>query len=362
NMMENMMEITETDTRQTNLNDTVTNLNHQLNELLQQQQKDNDYREEMHDQYQKLQSDYELLMLTMKTLKTRAELSEREVDSLKANLIKTEDHLQSESEKHRSTKDELIKTKTNLQSVKSQAMHDIRKREIEYTRFKEKMQKLLSDKYHPTCGPQGVNPPRKKAMKNTSYVTSPTGHDIGVPMVSGGFYAENSEKIKQGDGDADARDKDLLQENTKLRKLLFEVHNQVVSFIDSQASVDPELANLKTPESYNSRAANIQLPFELFAQNLEQEVKDILLALKFELNNRSVGVFENFQQNDVEIRRKDVEIRQKDVEIRQKDVEIRKQDDEIRQKYDEIRQKDAEILQKDAEIRQKDYEIRQKYD
>ncbi|KAF0540842.1 afadin- and alpha-actinin-binding protein-like isoform x2 [Gigaspora margarita] len=333
--------------------------------LQQQQQQDAAYREEMHDQHQKLQSDYELLTFTIKTLKTRAELSEREVDTLKAKLIKIEDHLQLEFEKHRSTKDELIKTKANLQNVKSQAMHDIRKRETEYTRFKEKMQKLLSDKYHSTCGPQGVNPPRKQLVKSMHYTTSFINCDADAPI-----------NVKQ-DGDADARDKDLLLENSKLRKLLFEVHNQVTSFIGSQtqmrfASIDPELASLKTPESYNSRAAHTQLPFELFAQNLEEEVKDLLLALKFEWNNRPV--FEDFQQKDVEIRHKHDEIRQKIIEIMQKDVEIRQKDDEtkqkdveilqkndvIRQKDDEIKQKDVEILQKNDVIRQKDDEIKKK--
>ncbi|CAG8822293.1 22123_t:CDS:2, partial [Gigaspora margarita] len=287
----------------------------------------------------------------IKTLKTRAELSEREVDTLKAKLIKIEDHLQLELEKHRSTKDELIKTKANLQNVKSQAMHDIRKRETEYTRFKEKMQKLLSDKYHSTCGPQGVNPPRKQLVKSMHYTTSFINCDADAPI-----------NVKQ-DGDADARDKDLLLENSKLRKLLFEVHNQVTSFIGSQtqmrfASIDPELASLKTPESYNSRAAHTQLPFELFAQNLEEEVKDLLLALKFEWNNRPV--FEDFQQKDVEIRYKNDEIRQKIIEIMQKDVEIRQKNDVIRQKDDETKQKDVEILQKNDVIRQKDDEIKQK--
>ncbi|CAG8667500.1 5442_t:CDS:2 [Gigaspora rosea] len=295
-------------------------------------------------------ADYELLTFTIKTLKTRAELSEREVDTLRAKLIKIEDHLQLEFEKHRSTKDELTKTKANLQNVKSQAMHDIRKRETEYTRFKEKMQKLLSDKYHSTCGPQGVNPPRKQLVKSMHYTTSFINCDVDAPI-----------NVKQ-DRDADARDNDLLLENSKLRKLLFEVHNQVTSFIGSQTQMrfasDPELASLKTPESYNSRAAHTQLPFELFAQNLEEEVKDLLLALKFEWNNRPI--FEDFQQKDVEIRHKNDEIRQKIIEIMQKDVEIRQKNDVIRQKDDETKQKDVEILQKNDVIRQKDDEIKQK--
>ncbi|CAG8458405.1 9126_t:CDS:10, partial [Racocetra fulgida] len=334
----------------------VTKIVDCISALLQQQQKDAAYREEMHDQHQKLQT----------------ELSEREVDTLRAKLIKTEDQLLSESERHRSTKDELIKTKANLQNVKSQAMHDIRKRDTEYTRFKEKMQKVLNDKYS-MCGPQGVNPPRKQVLRNTNYAASFISSDVDVPVLFGGLshMEKNSEKIKQGDGDADARDKDLLQENSKLRKLLFEVHNQVISFISSQtqmrfASIDPELASLKTPESYNSRAAHTQLPFELFAQNLEEEVKDLLLALQFEWNNRPVGIIEDFQQKDEEkdkeIMQKNFEIKQKDDVIKQNEYVIKQKDGEIKQKDHVIKQKDYVIKQKDDEIKQKDYVIKQKDD
>jgi hypothetical protein len=51
--------------------------------------------------------------------------------------------------------------------------------------------------------------------------------------------------FKQIVADAEARERELLQENSKLRKLLFDVQNYVSTFIESHASIDPELVNLQ---------------------------------------------------------------------------------------------------------------------
>ena len=60
--------------------------------------------------------------------------------------------------------------------------------------------------------------------------------------------------FKQIVADAEAREKELLQENSKLRKLLFDVQNHVSAFIEShtehEASIDPELVNLQVCVKY----------------------------------------------------------------------------------------------------------------
>jgi hypothetical protein len=60
--------------------------------------------------------------------------------------------------------------------------------------------------------------------------------------------------FKQIVADAEAREKELLQENSKLRQLLFDVQNHISTFIESrtehEASVDPELINLQVCAKY----------------------------------------------------------------------------------------------------------------
>ncbi|RIA98462.1 Afadin and alpha-actinin-binding-domain-containing protein [Glomus cerebriforme] len=285
-----------------------------ISSLLQDHQKDFGTREELDDKNRRLQSDYDIACSSNKGLKKNIEVNEREIDSLKSRILRTENELKCELEKHKLTKDELAKTKSNMQYTKIQAAHEIKKREVEYTRFKEKMQKLLNDNYRKAkIGLQMMNPV-SKSSKHHSNASNFSDH--GLPIKTGDSIAQeeespDAEMFKQIVADAENREKELLQENSKLRKLLFDVQNHVSTFIEShaerEAPIDPELANLQTPDSYNPKTARFQLPFEMFANNVEEEIKELLLALKYELENRPNMVAE-YEAKEEENRQLQLEI------------------------------------------------------
>ena len=64
----------------------------------------------------------------------------------------------------------------------------------------------------------------------------------------------------------------------------------------------------KTPDSYNPRAARFQLPFEMFANNVEEEIKELLLALKYEWENRSANMAAEYEIKEEENRQLLLEI------------------------------------------------------
>ncbi|CAG8557482.1 9123_t:CDS:2, partial [Ambispora leptoticha] len=103
-----------------NTRENVTQVIHCILRMLQERQKDSGYREELNDQYRRLLSDHEMLSTNMKNLKTRLELSEREVDSLKSKLQWTEDKRRIEATKNRLLNDDLTKTKLQCQYTKTQ--------------------------------------------------------------------------------------------------------------------------------------------------------------------------------------------------------------------------------------------------
>ncbi|GBC24105.2 afadin- and alpha-actinin-binding protein isoform X1 [Rhizophagus irregularis DAOM 181602=DAOM 197198] len=263
--------------------------------LLQDHQREFGVREELDDRHRRLQSDYDIACLSNKGLKGKIEVNEREINKLTLRLIKMEDELKDEWEMHKLTRDELAKTKSNLQYTKTQAAHDVKKREMEYTRFREKMQKLLNDSYRKAkIGLQIVNP----APKPSKLLSNASNIEHGLPIKTGASEAEeeespvDAEMFKQIVADAEAREKELLQENSKLRKLLFDVQNHISTFIESQAeheaTIDSALIDLQTPDSYNPKTARFNLPFEMFANNVEEEIKELLLALKHEWNNQTI--------------------------------------------------------------------------
>ncbi|UZO17477.1 uncharacterized protein OCT59_008832 [Rhizophagus irregularis] len=313
--------------------------------LLQDHQREFGVREELDDRHRRLQSDYDIACLSNKGLKGKIEVNEREINKLTLRLIKMEDELKDEWEMHKLTRDELAKTKSNLQYTKTQAAHDVKKREMEYTRFREKMQKLLNDSYRKAkIGLQIVNP----APKPSKLLSNASNIEHGLPIKTGASEAEeeespvDAEMFKQIVADAEAREKELLQENSKLRKLLFDVQNHISTFIESQAeheaTIDSALIDLQTPDSYNPKTARFNLPFEMFANNVEEEIKELLLALKHEWNNRPNMITE-YETKEEENRQLQMEIETKEEENRQLQMEIETKEEENRQLRMEVETK-----------------------
>ncbi|POG74225.1 hypothetical protein GLOIN_2v1771651 [Rhizophagus irregularis DAOM 181602=DAOM 197198] len=334
--------------------------------LLQDHQREFGVREELDDRHRRLQSDYDIACLSNKGLKGKIEVNEREINKLTLRLIKMEDELKDEWEMHKLTRDELAKTKSNLQYTKTQAAHDVKKREMEYTRFREKMQKLLNDSYRKAkIGLQIVNP----APKPSKLLSNASNIEHGLPIKTGASEAEeeespvDAEMFKQIVADAEAREKELLQENSKLRKLLFDVQNHISTFIESQAeheaTIDSALIDLQTPDSYNPKTARFNLPFEMFANNVEEEIKELLLALKHEWNNRPNMITE-YETKEEENRQLQMEIETKEEENRQLQMEIETKEEENRQLRMEVetkketKEKKSRQLQMEAETKEEE--------
>ncbi|GAA5968811.1 hypothetical protein JCM11641_000740 [Rhodosporidiobolus odoratus] len=72
------------------------------------------------------------------------EVAQREAEKERARAREAELKLQTEQERHRQTKDELAKMKNALQFVKTQALHDQKRRETEVTALHQRLQKLTT--------------------------------------------------------------------------------------------------------------------------------------------------------------------------------------------------------------------------
>ncbi|CAG8639357.1 17066_t:CDS:10, partial [Acaulospora colombiana] len=341
-------------------------------ELLQQQKKDTEYREEMNDQYRRLQSDHDLLITSMKNLRTRAELSEREVDALKAKLLWIEEDLYKESERHRSTKDELTKTKTQLLYTKTQASHEIRKKENEYNRFKEQMQKLLSSKYNAAnCGPDDVILSRKSAMRRTNGINPPSTQVNGGNLNYGGANKEIIANLREKD--EEIRKQEL--EIGSLRNKLEEASNLLDKMQQMQQFKDEKIKQKENEieQLVNQLVANggRKIIIDKVQQSKDEETKTKDHKIK-QLASRLEGVsnkLNEMQQLKEEIRKKENEIKQlteklegtsnmlnemqhsMEEEVGRKETEIRKLTDRLGNKS-RFGAKGEEISRKESEIEQ----------
>ncbi|CAG8488205.1 11784_t:CDS:10 [Paraglomus brasilianum] len=337
-----------------NSRESTTQIIHCIFGLLQQRQKDIGYQDEMNDLNRRLQSDLELLTSNLKSTKQRAETSEREVDCLKTKLKWADDKLRDEVEKHRATRDDLSKTKSNLQYTKTLCTHEVRKREIEYERFKERMQRVLNDRYRSAkIGLKILNP----APKPTKSISN-NGRN-GQSLAETPAFEQQSadiEMFKQVVADAEARQNELIHENSSLRQLLCEVHGQILSFLEDQADVleTPTPVNntdrFQTPNTRTLRNAKFQLPYEMFAQNIETEIADILEVFRNEWDNRPAAMTTEVEQRDQELQCQQLEIQQREEELMKRELELEETKGELQVIMKELQGKDKEIRSQQEEI------------
>ncbi|CAG8594340.1 4429_t:CDS:10, partial [Paraglomus occultum] len=337
-----------------NSRESTTQIIHCIFGLLQQRQKDIGYQDEMNDLNRRLQSDLELLTSNLKSTKQRAETSEREVDCLKTKLKWAEDKLREEVEKHRATRDDLSKTKSNLQYTKTLCTHEVRKREIEYERFKERMQRVLNDRYRSAkIGLKILNPAPKPAKSISN--NDRNGQSLTeTPALE--QQSADIEMFKQVVADSEARQNELIHENSSLRQLLYEVHGQILSFLEDQADVleTPTPVNnadrFQTPNMRTRRNAKFQLPYEMFAQNIESEINDVLTVLRNEWDNRPAAMTAEVEQRDQELQYQQLEIQQREEELMKRELELEETRGELEVIMKELQGKDKEIRSQQEEI------------
>ncbi|RKP38442.1 Afadin and alpha-actinin-binding-domain-containing protein [Dimargaris cristalligena] len=236
--------------------------------LLQQRQRDMDYREEIDDKYRRLLSDQETLAQNVSKLRTELETAERNSDTSKSKLSISETMLKEVNEKHRSTKEELKSAKNNLQYSRSQYAHEVRKREQENLKVKDKMQRMVADKYKTgKIGMQLLNPIVKE-------------RNIGF-----GKSAGDKELVDIVLGNYEEREQELLDENEQLRQSLYELYSCVTDLLQTKSDkMDISIATAS--EDSDSQAGDrparepIVLPYELIKERMSTDMKQLVADLK----------------------------------------------------------------------------------
>ncbi|RUP51797.1 hypothetical protein BC936DRAFT_145873, partial [Jimgerdemannia flammicorona] len=218
------------------------------------------------------------------TVESRLEQSERNNDMLKASLTAREDDLQ--------------RTNENLQNIKTQYTHEICKRDQDKDKLKERMQKILNDKY--------------KGANISLTLINPAPKSSTLPTKSG--ISQNEEMYHDVIKSYEERESEILADYQCLRqsltnlyqeiKILF--HGQVATFsapIPSESGNNLGAASLPSAP-IPGEVARFQMPFNMTGEHIEEDLKRMLVMLKEEMQGR-----------EQEIRKKDEEIDRKKVEI-----------------------------------------------
>ncbi|KAJ2451312.1 hypothetical protein EV183_003684 [Coemansia sp. RSA 2336] len=118
-----------------------------LVQLLQQRKKDLGFRDAMEDELRKAMGEEDMLRSTITRLERELDQAQREAALTRIKWDEAERSNADLDKQRKRLANELRTTRSNAAMVKTQFMHDSKKREQEMDRIKDRMQKLITDKH-----------------------------------------------------------------------------------------------------------------------------------------------------------------------------------------------------------------------
>ncbi|KAJ3166913.1 hypothetical protein HDU88_003002 [Geranomyces variabilis] len=245
--------------------------------LLLQRQKDVAFRDDLQYRLRRVSADNDNLAGTVARQRARLEQCEREIASLQNKNDTLQTSLKREVEKLSVAREELKATKANLQYSKTQYNHDVRKRDRDFGRLKDRMQRTVNEKTKMTL----INPLAKPISSITSGKRNNNDTDIMYGVVMKNY---------------EDRERELLSENQMLRDTLFETFRELKDRFADAGGHDPRDHELgagpmstppesrdedEDPEAAMERA-HFQLPFNLVQNTVQQRIRHVMMDLKAE--------------------------------------------------------------------------------
>ncbi|KAI9098142.1 Afadin and alpha-actinin-binding-domain-containing protein [Phlyctochytrium arcticum] len=240
--------------------------------LLQQRQKDVAFREDLQYRFRRTAGEVDELTTTVARLRARLEQCDRELVMINGKLDSAQKALKKETEKGTAAREELRACKANLQFSKTQYNHDLRKRELEHQRLKDRMQKIVIEK----------TASLKVGMKLANPLPKTTS---AVIRKKAGRAVEGEEMYNVVMKSFEDREQELIAENQSLRETLYSLYSELRSRFESQ--IKPTRDELKIEDRQPSEMppnerAQFQLPFNLVQHSVEAKIKDSLSQLEDE--------------------------------------------------------------------------------
>ncbi|KND04005.1 uncharacterized protein SPPG_01453 [Spizellomyces punctatus DAOM BR117] len=274
-----------------NVDDAATVLNC-ICTLLQQRQKDVAYREDLQHRLRRTAGDNDELAGTVARMKARLEQCDREIATLNNKLDAAQNSLKKEVEKHHAAKEELKTTKANLQYSKTQYNHDLRKREREHHRLKDRMQRIVTEK----------SAAQKVAIKLANPLPKPKTNAGG-----GGQSKKEDEMYNIVIKNYEDREKDLLIENQTLRNTLYALYSELKTQFKNQITHEEDGSNgiecghegpLEVSDP--TEKAQFQLPYSLVCHSVEERVKEAIMKLHDEWARLSETIASQHQADELQ--------------------------------------------------------------
>ncbi|XP_047332794.1 afadin- and alpha-actinin-binding protein-like [Impatiens glandulifera] len=275
--------------------------------LMQQRQRDIDFRDTSNEHRQRLLSDISRLEAKVERLESDLAAKDREIGTLTRKEAKATATFKAQIEKLQQEKEEFQRMVIGNQQVKTQQIHEMKKKEKEYIKLQEKLNQVVMEKKKESkSGMEIMNLLQKEGRQRGTWNGKKADTDFHKKIVDA-YEAKNQE---------------LVAENADLKALLRSTQADMRDFLN-----DPNgLLSKKSlpvnerlgPEPSNSpmggRTDVFDLPFHMARDQIEENLRAKMASIK----GRMVQLQDTNQEADVtpEATEKELELEAQLVEAR----------------------------------------------
>nr|XP_043621247.1 afadin- and alpha-actinin-binding protein-like isoform X2 [Erigeron canadensis] len=240
--------------------------------LLQQRQRDIEYRESASDQRQRLLSDISRLEAKVERLESQISAKDREIATITRTEAKAKAGFKAQIDKLQQERDEFQKMVIGSQQVRTQQIHEMKKKEKEYIKLQERLNQITMEKKKESrSGMEIMNLLKKEGRQRGTWNGKMTDKD---------FYKKTVDAYE-------AKNQELVDENTDLRALLRSMQVEMRDFLNAPnvTSKHPSTGNkmLDTDVSQSplgGRTDIFDLPSSMGREQIEAFLRNKVASIK----------------------------------------------------------------------------------
>ncbi|KAG5225779.1 afadin- and alpha-actinin-binding protein [Salix suchowensis] len=240
--------------------------------LLQQRQRDVEFRESANEQRQRLLSDISRLEAKVERLEVQLQAKDREIATITRTEAKATAAFKAQIEKLQQERDEFQRMVIGNQQVRTQQIHEMKKKEKEYIKLQERLNQVLMEKKKESrSGMEIMNLLQKEGRQRGTWNGKKADND---------FY----KKIVDA---CEAKNQELMAENNDLRALLRSMQVDMRDFFNApngsskqSPPVNERLVADPTQSPLGGRTDVFDLPFHMARDQIEESLRTKMSSIK----------------------------------------------------------------------------------
>ncbi|KAH9805923.1 Afadin/alpha-actinin-binding protein [Citrus sinensis] len=233
--------------------------------LLQQRQRDVEYRESANEQRQRLEAKVE-------RLEAQIQAKDREIATITRTEAKATAAFKAHIEKLQQERDEFQRMVIGNQQVRTQQIHEMKKKEKEYIKLQERLNQVLMEKKKESrSGMEIMNLLQKEGRQRGTWNGKKTDNDFYKKIVDA-YEVKNQE---------------LMAENADLRALLRSMQVDMRDFLNApngsskqSMAVNERLETDPTQSPLGGRTDVFDLPFRMGRDQIEESLRTKMASIK----------------------------------------------------------------------------------